>query len=423
MKLARILIALVATPALAAETPLPFAAALESILSRSTEVQIQRAQLEAAEARAVPKRLAFAPSVAAEAKRAYSGDHSLGYEVRSTSTIAQGTAKLNLFRFGADVANWKVASAEIEAESAALQGTLLSTELAGARAVLERIQRQKEVKVLEDLVQLETTSQKIARERYERGLLPMQEVEKVSVDLANAQARLSEAELREQDSRAALTALLGHAQVETQWPWKEMLIERGASLLEKFKQTDLESLPVVRAARQRQEALDQFTSRAWRLALPSLDADASLGRVYPAGGADYAAWSGTITLSIPLFDRLTQLSTAREQAAYTRAADARLESARREARAEALRAQESFATALAAATAREKTVGLSKKLHEDANRRFGMGRLSSNDLAIEQSRLLDAEQLSVLAWASAHIALVRLYHANGMMIPASDPAR
>ena len=401
----------------AASTPLSFEQAVTTILGRSTDIQIQSAALEAARARALPARLNFAPSVEGEGKHANSSEGSGANEQRTATASIRGIATMNLFRFGADISAWKAASADVESSEAALEDVVLSTELAAARSLVIHIQRRKEIRILQELVQIEENSLKIARERYDRGLLPLQEVEKVSIDHSNAQARLAEAELREQESRANLTTLLGHADVEDEWPWKDRLTKEGERLAkDSSSDLDTSAIPSVRAARLREEADDQLLSRSRRLALPSLDAEGTLGRIFPAGQESYPSWTATLVLSVPLFDRLTRLSAAREQAAAHSASTARLEAARRDALSELERAQASLVTAYRTASSREKTAGLTKKLHDDALKRLSLGRLSANELATERARLLDAEQLSVQAWSTAHLALVRFYHSRGKRV-------
>jgi outer membrane protein TolC len=126
--------------------------------------------------------------------------------------------------------------------------------------------------------------------------------------------------------------------------------------------------------------------------------------------------SAMITLSFPIFDRLTGWGRFRSHAQAQAAADAGLEQVRRTARSDWESSRFSFETALGTALAREKTVSVAQRLFQDGLRRFRSGKATANELAIDRDRELRSELLSVQGWASAHVEFTRYCHAQGKSV-------
>lgn len=396
--------------ALAESRPISFDEALDRIVGRSTGIAAQKATLEGTRAKNLPTRLRFLPTVSLNARKSWQGGEDLetGRNYR-----AEAASTLNLFRFGADFSNWKAADADERTQEFLLSDRVLRSEEAAVRSLVALIRGEQEIRVYERIANLEKEIHQIGRARFQRGLLASQEVDRVSIDLDNATARLADARASLAVSRSELVALLGDENVSIEWPWKEFLTAfRPPNSI-----SHLSERPDVQAALARVEAEDQRHSRDVRLILPSLDADLTYGK---HGAQSFASmrteWTAGVGITFPLFDHLTRYSAARVQATVRAVAEADLEETRRRALAEFTSARESFLVAIQSAVLRDRTLRSSGMLYQDNLRRYQAGRINANDLAIDQNRLYDAELLAVQGWASAHLQYAKLCHAWGKRV-------
>ncbi len=393
---------------------LSFNEALGLIVKRSTPVGIQTANLESTRARNIPIRLAFAPSLAAVGVQQDSK-----YDLYSTARARSGmiNGSLNLFRFGADVANWQAATADENAQVSLLDATTLRSEDAAVQVLVAEIQQQLTVGILTRIATTQSEVAEIGHERYKRGYLALQESGKLDVDLANAEARQHDAEIQHAAATANLVSALGHANIVANWPWKQRFANGETVTLLAAKPT-LEKLPSWRAAHEQLQAEEDRTTRNLRQILPTLDGSAGYGYTnFQNPGGPYATgWTATFTLTVPFFDRLTNYSTYKAQVYTRQIAELNLEQAERDARSEWTAAHSAFELAFRSALSRDKTLGISRKLYEDNLRRFQSGRISANDLVVDQTRLYDSELLAVQGWAAAHLAYARLRHSLGLSV-------
>ncbi len=392
---------------------LDFDQALNQIVSRSTSVAIQDANLNATHARNLPVRLSFVPSLSLEAKHIETRTVAVNNTPLSFRQV-EGVAQLNIFKFGADYAAIQAANHFEDQQRFLLDESVLRAEESGVRALVARTQRQKEVATLTEILKIQKDLLDIARQRYASGYLPLQEVDKVSVDLDNAGSRLADGQVRAIDAMTTLEGLLGHSDIVANWPWKDRF---GSALAQsEALVTDptslLSSRPDWRAAQSRVEAQDRRVSQAWRQMYPSLDASFSYGYI----SLGTTQWTGSVGATLPLFDRLLNYSSAKAESYMRSAADASLEQVRRDAKVDWESARLTFQTSLHSALTRDRTLVTSRRLYQDNLKRFQGGRASANDLALDRGRLFDSELLAIQGWAAVHVAYARYCHSRGLRI-------
>lgn len=392
------------TTATATTGRLTFAEAWTVILERDLRIQSQRLEVQASEARTLQALGAFTPSVTLNASSTERGEPFVG-PVRSGAV----SARLNLFRSGGDVAAYRAAKRDQEASRERLGSESQVAEREAAEALVAVIGRTQQKNILEKIVQLQADSLRVARDRYAKGLLPQQEVDKVGIELENARARLTDGETRLAEARASLATLLGRDDVRDEWPWKRVLVDGPGLETTVF---DLGRRPDWRVSLLDTEAERLRKRSALASLFPSIDLTGSYGSAdfSDSGRRD---WSTVVTLSVPLFDGWTNYAKYRVQDTTLLLAEIRIESLRRSAAPEVEGLRKSHRAARESALARERTAQLSGKLFEDSFQRFRLGRASVNDLALDQSRLFESELLAVDGWSNAHLTFVRLCHALG----------
>lgn len=388
-----------------------FETAYRKLVERDLDVRTRELEVESARARRLRQYGTFLPSLELQASEIRAGEPPT--DPRRAGALV---ASANLFRSGSDHAGVKASSRDVSASEENLLASKQKAEQSAVETLMEYVASRRRREITEKIVSLRTESLKVARERYAKGILPLQDVDKVSIDLENSRARLSDAEAEEAAARAALTAAFGSAvDVSVEWPWRARLASN-----EKLEDTsfDIQKLPAYRASLLGVEAENLRRHQARASLLPSLDVSASYGNEN-LSQPDRRDWSATVTLSIPLFEKFQGWSATRIQNAAYETALVRRESVVRTAQAEVESFKRSFKAARESALVRERTAKVSEKLYNDNQQRFRLGRASVNDLAIDQDRLLQSQLLEVEGWSKAHTSLVRLCHALGGFVSAS----
>jgi outer membrane protein TolC len=414
MKSAVLFALFLTSPAWAASETLSFEQALGRILERSTQVQAQQANLKATEAADVPAKLFYLPTFSLTGRKGVSQIQ----QQRDSGIQAQLEARLNIFRFGSDIGGYRAAHSEESRQTELLRAEILQVEDDGVGALIAQIRAQRQIEVFGQILKTQSELLSIARQRFNRGLLAQQEVDKLAVDLENARSKLVDAQVAESAARAALGALIGDAEVKPEWPWIAWLGSPPAQEL-LSRELSLDDIPAYRAAVARVQAEEGRRVQRVGLIFPSLDLLGTYGYSqgeFGGGAAGQVGWTGELAMTIPLFDRLQAYSSARSQGYVEDAALADQEATARNARGEWQGSRETFRVALASAQARQKILGTSRALYQDNLRRFKAGRINANDLSNDESRLFDSELLSVQGWSGAHLAFAKLCHSLGRTV-------
>lgn len=388
-----------------------FDQALQEILDRHPLLAAARAEGLALQAQNTPASLFFLPHLTLTSTLSSPWQTPGNQEPGFTQGLLLNTS-WNLFQGGKDWYSWKLAQAQERANQADQRGLRLTLEKETVQILCQVIQKSQEKDISLQLIQTRQALFKIAQERYQRGYLPLQEVHKLEIDLENTRASLSEIEMRLTAAEQDLTALLGHAQLERTWPWKKLLIN-PALLTDttSFTSSTLGNLPSWQAAQARLEAQQAQKKRAWSGFSPRLDIGLAYGKMTQFN--DPPGWQASLTFSLALLEGLRTPSDIQAETQRQFALESRLVNLERQAPTDWAKAQHSFFTSLKTAQAREKTLILARQLYEDNLKRFQVGQIHSNDLAIDENRLYQTELLAIQGWGEVHQSYAAFCHAQG----------
>lgn len=403
----------------AANSPkLSFQQAMSEIMARSTSLSISESQLRATEKGNILERTAFLPTISYD----YTENtfKTAGVGGRTNSTRSGLNASWNLFQFGADASEWKAAIQEEKKFESNVDNTYLTVEKSAVDALVNYIGQSFQVNVAKQLYDLNLDSHKIAKARFKRGLLPKQEVDKVFIDVENAKARWQDARIRLEEAAASLTELLGHTNVQMQWPWSNVLSKDSQTTKDLESGFSINSVPAWNVVNYEYESQDHLVSGRFRQFLPSLDAVGT----YNFGGTNSTTneYTASLTLSVPLFDGLSRYANYKTQVEVREQSELKREALRRSIEAEWTAARNAYRIALATATARANALEIARRIYRDNERRFRSGRISANDLSLDQERLFRAEQNAVVGWTTLHSSFTRICHAKGKRIQACLPS-
>lgn len=398
----------------AAEPTLNFAEAYRAILDRSLRLENQRLNIEVSEKRKLQAYGNFLPSVSAELTDV-EGD--IQFRAQRTAAVR---ATANLFRSGGDYAGLKASRHDIENQKLTLARERQGAEDEAASALIQYIGQSRLVEIGEKLIQVRTDSLRVARERFDRGLMPRQEVDKTLIDLDITRARLADTLTTLAESAAKLETALGHTNVKLDWPWTDQLSKKDLEV--DAKPFDLLRRPDYLASIENQEARSWRRRQAMASLLPSIDLVATYG-LGTSGVSDRTTFVGLLTLSVPLFDGFKNWGEFGVERARLAQAAVQVEGVRRSAPAEVKTLKRSFTISRESAMAREQTARLTRRLYDDNLQRFKLGRASANDIAIDQARLLESQQLEVQGWLNAHATFLKLCHALGGFVDPDGTCR
>ena len=127
-------------------------------------------------------------------------------------------------------------------------------------------------------------------------------------------------------------------------------------------------------------------------------------------------FSSLLTFSVPLFEGFRQYSTYKSSQAIKVSDEYRFLDFKRTAKAQATFSKSQYDIALKTAMRRERNLKLARKLYKQNFKRFKKGRSTVNDLLLDQSRLLDSENLAVDGWLTAHQRFYQYCHTLGQSI-------
>jgi outer membrane protein len=285
----------------AQDPPLGLEAAVGLALQANPDFRSRLAALEVTRANLRGARAGRYPSIdlTASAARYESGGtgaldrHDVGVGIRQT-----------LFRGGRVEAEVDAAARALESDEGAVDAVRAELILAVRQSWYRAAQGERLVRSAEEGLASGRLNLEYAEARLEAGLGTRPDVLRARVDVSAAQLDLTRARNAMESARALLNTLMGQpparplrlAQDEVDAPfpplppWEEL---RGRALESR------EELQAARARVARQEALVRLARGAF---LPSLTADAGVGRGATASRSPEESWSVGVVFSLPLFD-------------------------------------------------------------------------------------------------------------------------
>ncbi len=392
-----------------ANTQYSFQEAFQKILERNTALKIQETKVEASDWTRFSKKMGYLPTV-----QLYGSQTSPGQSSTSSTQTAGATANLNLFKWGMDYFNIKAAGDDYWGQKHNLNNIELSAEQEAIEVLSTLVEKQISMEILKQNRDAFKTYLDIAHLRFARGLLPQQEVDKVAIDLANADARVYDSQSRLAVAEQNLERLLGDGKIDAVWPWKESLIHLNENFINEVT-VNLDSRPDIKSAKSFLAAEEERMTAEHRSIFPALNLSYSPSFSQYVGGSNYSS-ATTIGLTVPLFDSFQDFASYKIQYQNFLARDYSYRQLKIDAEAQWRAAKKKLSIALTTAQAREKTLDISQRIYASNQQRAKQGRASANDLALDLTRLVDSQLLAVQGWSTAHTELSGFCHAQGKSI-------
>ncbi len=318
-------------------------------------------------------------------------------------TYWQAQSTVNLLRGGKDWADYKSSSAQLEAQKISNLNSQLQSELDAANLIYRNLYLQQTLKTQENFLKIKLESLNIVQERYAQGKVPQQEVHKVEVDLSQQKNKVRIAQIEIEENIAAIQSRFVQTIKTKQWPFNDQVS------LKSFKEN---ISPTVAEKKLLFEASDWNLTSSKAQYWPSLD----LSLTYfesPIKNTNKdntvtGEWTGLLTLSLPLWSRYETAATVSSARTAKTIADNDFSKSKKQNEQQFSFLQKKLNLSRENLTEAEKNLSLSKKLYDDYVRSFKMGRISTNDLFIEQTRLISSELLMAESQLEFHQTITSL---------------
>lgn len=402
-------------PALASEIsqPLTFSEAIAHTLERSQDLKIREAQNEVSRFGSLSTRIFYTPTLDLTGRNSF-------YESTQGRNL-EATLGMNLFSFGSDFLLASAAQTDLKRLERDRDQTVFTIEAEASRTFLNYISLEYKFAILKEITKWDQESTRIAESRFSRGLLPKQEVDKIRIDSDFNQSRMAQIQYEIEKARSATLFYLGERELVRAWPWPERL-ERSISVDQMTKiissQSQLfDQRPDLASLSLEQDAQSDRARSAGLKLLPSISGQFSYGVAQGAAAVSTSPyWTATLTLSLPLFDRLSLYSQWQTERQKRMIAEASLENARRALDRDLKSSLEELRVSIESVLARRKMLELSRRLYEEAKLRFRSGRIPANEFSIDQSRYFNSELTLIDTLSSAHLSFLKFCHTTAQRV-------
>jgi outer membrane protein TolC len=306
-----------------------------------------------------------------------------------------------LFRSGADLYSFRSALAQERANELGKLSESLKLERQAANVIFKFLYLSDAQVAQKKQLSLKEVGLDIARSRYSQGKISLQELQKIEVDLSQQRNLWRNAQMEFAENRVELLAFFSDSLSTKVWP-----LEPGQTLaLGEVTELSPETQSLLETVKAK-----EFAWKSSRLLhLPSLDLTYEY-REQPLHGRRDKIFEAGIAITIPIWSRYGVAADAAEYYAEYLGAEKSVFIQKERNLAE----QNFYRTKLQ--LSRENlleargNLARAEKLYADMLNSFRLGRISANDLFLEQNRLIESE----LNFSQSQMA----FHATAMDVCA-----
>lgn len=387
--------------AVAQASPVVFFDDLDNFTNKNLNLQTERQNLKASSDLLLSRRLFWTPKLSVSADHNETRLNTVKiYDVDSLNA----NLNLNLFRGGFDWNKLKDAEAQKTAQELQVLNESLRVEIKASDLIFKFLYLSESQHIQEKLLKLKEESLKIVTDRYHQGKLPLQEVTKSEVDLIQQKNRLRSANLDYIENKTLISSLFIEEIKTLAWPFSESTVPKLPAN---------SPIPLVEQKYWSSQSLAENWKATKGLHWPSLDFTLQY-QVSPIKERTNKQWIGLLSLSFPLWNQFeTVASVSSSFAQYVRALNDYKDT-------EQSLNQRNVFLKVKIETARmnlaesKKNLETAKKLYEDILRSFRLGRISTNDLFLEQNRLLETETTLAISQLTFHQSLIETCALSGI---------
>lgn len=289
--------------------------------------------------------------------------------------------QMNILNGGADYHGYKWQSLEFEREKTKFDAIAGKVELRAASFIFNYIFKLEELEIEKRNLLLKEETLRILNGRYSQGKIPLQEVLKAKLDYGHQLIRVRNSEVELEEHIASYRKYFVDEIKTNTWPFDEnihpKLVNKNISY-----QVEIQKIS--------EKMGEMFYRKQLSGHFPILDFSLKYARA-PIANSNTKEWSGVFTLTIPLWSKLETSSSIRE--AYN---DWHLEKSKLRESERAFGIQQKLLEGKIELYRKnleeaKSNLKLAKEIYQDFLKIFRNGKISFNDLVIEQNRLIHSE--------------------------------
>ncbi len=379
----------------------PFFGDIDNFKNKNLNLQTEEQNLKASNDLLLSRRLFWTPKLSVSLEKNKT-------RLNNVETVnydsANADLSLNIFAAGSDWNKMKGAKASNNAQELQVLNENLRVEVKASDLIFKSLYITESQRIEEQLLKLKEESFRIIKDRYNQGKIPLQEVTKSEVDLVQQKNKLRSAVLELSENRSQISSLFITSIQTKSWPFNEKTMP---------KLPEASKLPVA----EQKFWISQSREEAWRatrgLHWPSLDLHLQYQEA-PIKDRTSKQVVGVITLTLPIWNRYeTSAQVSSAYAEYIGALNDYKDTEQTLSQ-RTLFLKEKIETARLNLYESKRNLDLSKKLYEDILKSFRLGRISTNDLIIEQNRLLESENNLALSQLTFHQGIIEACTLSGL---------
>jgi outer membrane protein TolC len=379
----------------------PFFNDIENFRNQSLSLRTEKQNLEATSDLLLSRKLFWTPAVSLSANETQT---QLNKTLVNDQNYLQADINMNLFRGGSDWNSLQSAKAKNRAQELQVLNESLQVEIKAADLIFKSLYLSEIRRIQQQFYKMKEESHKIVSDRFTQGKTPLQEVTKSEVDLVQQKNKVRNADLELSENKSQIgSAFVSELQTQS-WPFSETASVRIPSN-SKF--------PLPEQKFWQSQSLEE----AWRSAKgghwPSLDLTLQYQEL-PIQERNTNQWVGLLRFTLPLWTRYETSSQISSIYAQYVGAQNDFKQTEQNLKLRSIFLKDKVEMTRMNLLDAKKNLEKSRGLYRDILKSFRAGRMSTNDLFLEQNRLLESENSLTLSQLSFHQTLIEICALSGL---------
>lgn len=316
-------------------------------------------------------------------------DKSVGAE--SETEYNSGSLSLNysLFHFGADLATLNSFKHDLRTQKNNKQATLVKREAEVGEQLLRYIRDYKNLEIHREVLDIRKKALDVSKKRYKLGTLSQVDLYKIEIDYARAQSDFVNAQNNFFDIQAVVDAYrLTHPLKE--FPWRNLKdLQKVFSVRVEAQET-----PHYQLYYHQSESASELAASIKRNMFGNFQLSYSTSIYNPDQSVDQSGYQVALVYTIPLFNSLTEETQYQQVRATARTYETTLSYQKKFIDRDIEAKKRKLETSFENFQRNKKMLKLSNSLFESSIKQFRVGKISVNELSIEQDRLLNVKQIA-----------------------------
>lgn len=399
---------------------------IENFKSESLRVLTEKAKLDSAKDNRLAKSLLWTPDLSLVLEQDKTKlTPKTGVTSETNSDFTAVNMNWNLFRGGADWSRWRQAQYLEKAQTNHYLAEQLEIEHQSSIIIFKQIFLRQALRTQDLIYKIKQEALQIIKEKFNQGKVPLEEVKKAELDLSQNLGQVTKAQLAVQENEAEMESYFIHAIQTTLWPLDENIDIKCDTInstetpadkpMDKLADKAIDKPSWLNEKYWLYQASNEAVQVSYKSYLPSLDLTFQY-QESPWQERDNKAWTTSLQLTIPLwskYETTAALSSAMAQKIEFENEYKMLSQKQKIQRKYLLEKVHQLQKLVAQS---KSDLAQTEKLYENILKGFKLGKISMNDLFIEQRRLSDADSLLSQNYYELHVSVIDLCKENGVFL-------